>query len=185
MFPLVWFHHSFCKDLQRTCNLCTSCSVLQELSGRVQRAMWSFGVEFAECSYVIKEIPLAASRVPSALIELHSAELDGMFDSTVHRETIQYTPVHYEMSDCPVWFIHTMNALMVWTLDHWSWSTNMKLVTQKSPQTVWNCIESYGISHETYLDLALDVALGVWSNLVMQEAIEEMLKVPWRSYHGC
>ncbi len=57
--------------------------------------------------------------------------------------------------------------------------------THKSPQTDWNCIESYGISHETYLDLALDLALGVWSNLVMQEAIEEMLKVPWRSYHGC
>lgn len=64
---------------------CTSCSVPQELSGRVQRAMWSFGVEFAECSYVIKETPLAAFRVPSALIELHSAEWNGtrMFDSTV------------------------------------------------------------------------------------------------------
>lgn len=63
---------------------CTSCSVPQELSGRVQRAMWSFGVEFAECSYVIKETPLAPSRVPRVLIELNSAEWDGMFDSTVH-----------------------------------------------------------------------------------------------------
>ena len=37
---------------------------IQELSGRVQRAMWSFGVEFAECSYVIKEAIEEMLKVP-------------------------------------------------------------------------------------------------------------------------
>lgn len=37
---------------------------IQELSGRVQRAMWSFGVEFAECSYVLKEAVEEMLKVP-------------------------------------------------------------------------------------------------------------------------
>ncbi|CAJ1409873.1 unnamed protein product, partial [Effrenium voratum] len=37
---------------------------IKELSGRVQRAMWSFGVEFAECSYVLKEAVEEMLKVP-------------------------------------------------------------------------------------------------------------------------
>ena len=144
MYPNVPFSLVPPFRLQRFAkNLYTSCSVLQELSGRVQRAMWSFGVEFAECSYVIKETPkhLQGSKclnwTPFSWIGWYVWFYCTSGDYILYGIRM-YTPVHYEMSDCPVWLIHTMNVLMAWTLDHWyhwSWSMiNMKLITQKSPQ---------------------------------------------------
>lgn len=58
-----------------------------------------------------------------------------------------FSPFNSKMSNCRVWSIQTMSILMAgyWMiLDHWSWSIiNMKLITHKSPQTVWNFIESW------------------------------------------